>query len=251
MLLNKDLLELYGFILSIIGALFGLYKWVISYRREASLKRKNVENVLKAEKLALQIEVLSKELIIEEFKDRLAIEERLDYFTDYHKANYAHFFVVKNGGDHITARKSCSLTVIYEKHNHGKPPLKNQWQNIHVNKQLTEILLHSLLNGYYYVHNFMENMDDGEMKSHINPMDGMDVAWFYVGKIGIDEYFVSFQFRNDGVQSSFEIQTIKNYCSNIFFMLKSTHQKREEMIRMIQKKKNLEDELLEYKLNKN
>jgi hypothetical protein len=34
-------------------------------------------------------------------------------------------------------------------------------------------------------------------------------------------------------------------------MLKSTHQKREEMIRMIQKKKNLEEELLEYKLNKN
>jgi hypothetical protein len=231
--------------------IWGVFKWWHNEKKKDKEKRdlkRNIENVLKAEKLALEIAVIERDVTIQEFKDQIIIEKKLDLIVDKHKANYAHFSVVKNGGDHITARKDCTTSIVYEKCHYSKQSLKGVWQNILVNSQLAQIYLDAVLDGYKYIHNFQKNMEDGEAKSAINPLDGIDVAWFYVGKIGIEEYFLYFQFRRDGVQSEYEIQTIKNYASMFYNILKDTYNKRMKMISMIEKKKELEDRLLEFKL---
>ncbi len=234
-----------------ISFVWGAFKWWKGEQKKDAEKRdlkRNIENVLKAEKLALEIAVLERDVTIQEFKDQIIIEKKLDLIVDKHKANYAHFSVVKNGGDHITARKDCTTSIIYEKCHYSKQPLKGVWQNILVSYQLAQIYLDAVIGGYKYIHNFVETMESGDTKSSINPLNGIDISWFYVGKIGIEEFFLYFQFRKDGVQSEYEIQTIKNYASMFHNLLKNTYEKRLRMISMIEKKKHLEDELLEFKL---
>lgn len=244
-LLTSNVLEL---ILFIIGPIVSFMGWRLKAWSKSKDRRRDVELTLQIDKLNLEIQLIEKEVTIRELKDTIILEEYLTMFVDRFRANYAHISVIKNGGDHITSRKDCNVTIIYEKHHHSKEPMKDQWQGVRIQSQLAKILLEVVTKQFHYIHNFVDNMEEGAIKDIVNPMDGLDLAWYYIGKLGVEEYILSFQFRNDRSGFDYDKSRIQLYASSIYSTLKETYKLREEYKLMLDSKTKLHTKLLENRI---
>lgn len=186
---------------------------------------------------------------IMELTNRFAIEGKMLELVQKRKANYVHFISAKNGGDHITARKNYTATVLYEKHNTSKPPKYDDFQNIRVGSQLSKIFLDALTENYVYYENFEKTMEDGEIKRTMRMTDGSDLAWYYIGRIGIEHYFLFFQFSHaGGNQTLSDREILVNICSNFYYMLKEAEDYKDETEIKQKEVNNLKKQLKKEKL---
>lgn len=177
------------------------------------------------------------------------IREVMTKLVVENKANYVHFCVTKNGGDHITARKDYTVTVLYEEHNSGKPPLKQYWQNVEAMDQLKDIYRIAVVEDYYYQTNYKELMDDGSFKKHIDPQNGSDIAAFEIGKIDKEHYFLTFQFSHaGGVQTDVDKGNIKNICQQFKYLLNESELMRKDIMLQEKKLDMIETELIKLKM---
>lgn len=226
----------------VLGSLCG---WLLKRRDQ----KKTYQKLNEYNKLKIDITRKWGEYNLLQAVNMSKIRDVMKKFVTKNRANYVHFCIAKNGGDHVSARKDYTISVLYEEHNTGKPPLKEYWQNVEAMDQLKDFYRHAVIEDYYYISNYKENMEKGAFKDHIDPTSGSDVAVFEIGKIGKEHYFLTFQFSHaGGSQTSFDKQRIKNICNNFNNLLVES-EKTKENVRLMEKKLDMyEAELMKLKL---
>lgn len=243
---------LIGLSLGVVATIWKAIQYFIDRRdrkkNEADLKKKK-DQVDEYYLLVNDIKDRWQKHTIMELSNRFAIEGKMQELLQKRRANYVHFISAKNGGDHITARKNYTATVLYEKHNTSKEPKYDNFQNIRVGSQLSKLFLDALSGNYVYYENFEKTMEDGEVKRTMQSSDGSDLAWFYIGRIGIEHYFLFFQFSHaGGNQTSSDKETLVNICSNFYHMLKEAEDFKEETERKQKELNELKKKLKKQKL---
>lgn len=164
-------------------------------------------------------------------KDRHDIKTIMDsYISKEWGANLVHFCECKNGGDHIIASKDYTISIKLESINYSKNIKSeiNNWQSVIVRGQFHDYLFTALTEGYSYIQDYENNLEDGDLKDSIKKKNGTNIASFYIGRIERRHFYLLFQFGEFDAKSKGDLLQIRNQCNTIYAMMRKSYSYKEQ-----------------------